>query len=70
MELWRTLNFSRPSGTLSSMCAEGEVVWGVTVVAAGKLRAETPGQGSERWSGRGTGQVYPELGLCAASGRG
>ena len=52
------------------MCAEGEVVWVVTVVAAGKLKAETPGQRSERWSGRGTGQVYPELGLCAASGRG
>ena len=39
MELWRTLNFSRPSGTLSSMCAEGEVVWVVTVVAAGKLKS-------------------------------
>lgn len=39
MELWRTLNFSRPSSTLSSMCVEGEVVLVVTVVTAGKLKS-------------------------------
>ena len=38
MGWWRTLNFSRPSGTLSSMCAEGEAVLVATVVAAGKLK--------------------------------